>query len=128
MTSDPFTLTIIQEHLRAASDEMFYRLGQASKSPIIYEVLDYAVEADLRDTLEVDDPYESGGKLVFDMYGQFEIGGMVDEDDMDGEWLNEQVAEFMMLMNGIESRFSKADSGFARRVTKPLRRALRDNL
>jgi len=40
---DPFTLNIIQEHLRAVSDEMFVRLGQASKSPIIYEVLDYAV-------------------------------------------------------------------------------------
>jgi N-methylhydantoinase B len=43
MSVDPFTLTIIQEHLRAAADEMFVRLGQASKSPIIYEVLDYAV-------------------------------------------------------------------------------------
>ena len=43
MSYDPFTLTIIQEHLRAAADEMFVRLGQASKSPIIYEVLDYAV-------------------------------------------------------------------------------------
>ena len=43
MKQDPFTLTIIQEHLRAAADEMFVRLGQASKSPIIYEVLDYAV-------------------------------------------------------------------------------------
>jgi N-methylhydantoinase B len=42
MTFDPFTQTIIQEHLRAAADEMFVRLGQASKSPIIYEVLDYA--------------------------------------------------------------------------------------
>jgi len=43
MSIDPFTLNIIQEHLRAVSDEMFVRLGQASKSPIIYEVLDYAV-------------------------------------------------------------------------------------
>jgi len=42
MSADPFTLTIIQEHLRAASDEMFVRLGRASKSPIIYEVLDYS--------------------------------------------------------------------------------------
>ncbi|HSM55530.1 MAG TPA: hydantoinase B/oxoprolinase family protein [Candidatus Sulfomarinibacteraceae bacterium] len=41
--SDPFTLNVIQEHLQAAADEMFVRLGQASKSPIIYEVLDYAV-------------------------------------------------------------------------------------
>jgi N-methylhydantoinase B len=39
---DQFTLTIIQEHLRATAEEMFVRLGQASKSPIIYEVLDYA--------------------------------------------------------------------------------------
>lgn len=43
MSTDPFTLNIIQEHLRAVSDEMFVRLGQASKSPVIYEVLDYAV-------------------------------------------------------------------------------------
>ncbi len=39
---DPFTLTIIQEQLQAAADESFVRLGRASKSPIIYEVLDYA--------------------------------------------------------------------------------------
>jgi N-methylhydantoinase B len=42
MSTDQFTRTIIQEHLRAASDEMFVRLGRASKSPIIYEVLDYS--------------------------------------------------------------------------------------
>lgn len=42
MAADPFTLTIIQEQLRAAADEMFVRLGRASKSPIIYEVLDYS--------------------------------------------------------------------------------------
>jgi len=42
MSHDQFTRTIIQEHLRAASDEMFVRLGRASKSPIIYEVLDYS--------------------------------------------------------------------------------------
>jgi N-methylhydantoinase B/oxoprolinase/acetone carboxylase alpha subunit len=35
MSTDPFTLNIIQEHLRTVSDEMFVRLGQASKSPII---------------------------------------------------------------------------------------------
>ena len=39
---DPFTLAIIQEHLQAAAEETFIRLGQASKSPIIYEVLDYS--------------------------------------------------------------------------------------
>ncbi|MDE0608734.1 MAG: hydantoinase B/oxoprolinase family protein [Anaerolineaceae bacterium] len=42
MVHDPFTLTIIQEQLQAAADESFVRLGRASKSPIIYEVLDYA--------------------------------------------------------------------------------------
>ncbi len=42
MAADPFTQTIIQEHLRSAADEMFVRLGKASKSPIIYEVLDYS--------------------------------------------------------------------------------------
>lgn len=42
MRADPFTLSIIQDQLRAACDEMFLRLGRSSKSPIIYEVLDYA--------------------------------------------------------------------------------------
>ncbi|MBI3764500.1 MAG: hydantoinase B/oxoprolinase family protein [Chloroflexi bacterium] len=42
MTLDPFTRSIIQDMLRAAADEMFLRLGHASKSPIIYEVLDYS--------------------------------------------------------------------------------------
>jgi N-methylhydantoinase B len=42
MADDPFTLIIIQERLRATAEEMFVRMGQASKSPIIYEVLDYS--------------------------------------------------------------------------------------
>ena len=42
MSLDPFSLTIIQEHLQSAAIETFVRLGRASKSPIIYEVLDYA--------------------------------------------------------------------------------------
>lgn len=42
MSFDPFTLTVIQEHLQVTAEEMFVRLGQASKSPIIYEVLDYS--------------------------------------------------------------------------------------
>jgi hypothetical protein len=38
MSFDPFPLNIIQEHLRAVSDEMFVRLGQASKSPRVLPV------------------------------------------------------------------------------------------
>jgi N-methylhydantoinase B len=39
---DPFTLEIIKDALVAIGDEMFVALGRTSKSPIIYEVLDYA--------------------------------------------------------------------------------------
>lgn len=40
--ADPFTLAIVQGGLLAAGDEMFVTLQRTSKSPIIYEVLDYA--------------------------------------------------------------------------------------
>ncbi|RNB80031.1 hydantoinase B/oxoprolinase family protein [Brevibacillus fluminis] len=40
--TDPFTLEIVKDKLIAISDEMFYALQRTSKSPIIYEVLDYA--------------------------------------------------------------------------------------
>jgi N-methylhydantoinase B len=39
---DPFTVEIILDGLYAAAREMFITLGRTSKSPIIYEVLDYA--------------------------------------------------------------------------------------
>ncbi len=39
---DPFTLEIIKDALVAIGDEMFLALQRTSKSPIIYEVLDYA--------------------------------------------------------------------------------------
>ena len=39
---DIFTLEIIQEALISASEEMFLAFGRTSKSPVIYEVLDYA--------------------------------------------------------------------------------------
>ncbi len=39
---DPFTTEIILDGLSAAAREMFITLGRTSKSPIIYEVLDYA--------------------------------------------------------------------------------------
>lgn len=39
---DPFTLEIIKDALVAIGDEMFVVLRRTSKSPIIYEVLDYA--------------------------------------------------------------------------------------
>ncbi|MCL1037505.1 hydantoinase B/oxoprolinase family protein [Shewanella submarina] len=41
-TQDPFTLEIIQNSLRAISDEMFSTIGKTAMSPIIYEVLDMA--------------------------------------------------------------------------------------
>ncbi len=40
--TDVFTLEILQECLIAAAEEMFYAFGRTSKSPVIYEVLDYA--------------------------------------------------------------------------------------
>ncbi|MER3486434.1 MAG: hypothetical protein C4345_11145, partial [Chloroflexota bacterium] len=39
---DPFTVEIIKEGLNAIGDEMFVSLQRTSKSPIIYEVLDFA--------------------------------------------------------------------------------------
>lgn len=38
---DPFTIEIIKDALVAVGDEMFVSLQRTSKSPIIYEVLDY---------------------------------------------------------------------------------------
>lgn len=38
---DPFTIEIIKDGFNAIGDEMFVSLQQTSKSPIIYEVLDY---------------------------------------------------------------------------------------
>lgn len=40
--ADVFTLEVIQESLISAAEEMFYAFGRTSKSPVIYEVLDYA--------------------------------------------------------------------------------------
>jgi len=41
-SADVFTLEIIQESLISAAEEMFFAFGRTSKSPVIYEVLDYA--------------------------------------------------------------------------------------
>lgn len=40
--TDPFTIEIIGEMLRASAEEMFLTLGRTAQSPIIYEVLDMA--------------------------------------------------------------------------------------
>jgi len=40
--TNPFTLEIISEILRASAEEMFITLGRTAQSPIIYEVLDMA--------------------------------------------------------------------------------------
>lgn len=42
MGQDPFTTEVILDGLNAAAREMFVTLGRTAKSPIIYEVLDYA--------------------------------------------------------------------------------------
>ena len=42
LKTDPFTIEIIGEMLRASAEEMFVTLGRTSQSPIIYEVLDCA--------------------------------------------------------------------------------------
>jgi N-methylhydantoinase B len=52
-TADPFTQAIILDGLFSAAREMFVTLGRTSKSPIIYEVLDYACGL-----------YSADGKLV----------------------------------------------------------------
>jgi N-methylhydantoinase B len=43
MGGDPFTLEIINNALTSIAEEMFYVFGRTAKSPVIYEVLDYAV-------------------------------------------------------------------------------------
>ncbi|HEV3312013.1 MAG TPA: hydantoinase B/oxoprolinase family protein [Chloroflexota bacterium] len=43
LETDPFTLEVIKSILIAIGDEMFIAMGRTSMSPIIYEVLDYAV-------------------------------------------------------------------------------------
>ncbi len=40
---DPFTLEILKRNFVVASEEMFYAFGRTAMSPVIYEVLDYAV-------------------------------------------------------------------------------------
>jgi N-methylhydantoinase B len=41
--TDPFTMEVIKSGLNAISEEMFIATARSSMSPIIYEVLDYAV-------------------------------------------------------------------------------------
>jgi N-methylhydantoinase B len=43
MTGDRFTLDVLREGFAAITDEMFAALQRTSQSPIIYEVLDFAV-------------------------------------------------------------------------------------
>lgn len=39
---DPFTLDIIKDSLQAIGEEMFINIAKSAKSPVIYEVLDFA--------------------------------------------------------------------------------------
>src|SRR5438093_12057719 len=41
--ADPFTAEMIKNGLIVACEEMFYAFGRTAMSPVIYEVLDYAV-------------------------------------------------------------------------------------
>ncbi|MGQ0668066.1 MAG: hydantoinase B/oxoprolinase family protein [Actinomycetota bacterium] len=43
MTDDRFTMDVLREGFRAVTDEMFVALARTSQSPVIYEVLDFAV-------------------------------------------------------------------------------------
>ena len=43
MSTDRFTMDVLREGFAAISDEMFVSLQRTSQSPIIYEVLDFAV-------------------------------------------------------------------------------------
>lgn len=65
---DPFTLEIIKNGLVVACEEMFYAFGRTAKSPVIYEVLDYAVA--------ITDP--KGGHLVAQTPGVPGFSGVLD--------------------------------------------------
>ena len=43
MTGDRFTMDVLREAFIAVADEMFLSLQRTSQSPVIYEVLDFAV-------------------------------------------------------------------------------------
>jgi len=43
--SDRFTTDVLREAFYAVTDEMFESLKRTSQSPVIYEVLDFAVAA-----------------------------------------------------------------------------------
>ncbi|MEM0444755.1 MAG: hydantoinase B/oxoprolinase family protein [Nitrososphaerota archaeon] len=65
--SDFFTLEIIKNGLITANEEMFYAFGRTAKSPVIYEVLDYAVAmADQRGELIAQAPGVPGFSGVLD--------------------------------------------------------------
>jgi len=67
MSSDPFTLEILKRNLVVAAEEMFYAFGRTAMSPVIYEVLDYAVGiADGRGELVAQAPGVPGFSGVLD--------------------------------------------------------------
>lgn len=64
---DIFTLEIIKNGLITANEEMFYAFGRTAKSPVIYEVLDYAVGiTDARGELVAQAPGVPGFSGVLD--------------------------------------------------------------
>jgi len=67
-TMSPFTVEIIKNGLIVAAEEMFHAWGRTAKSPVIYEVLDYAVAL-------ID---ETGSRLVTQAPGIPSFTGVLD--------------------------------------------------
>ncbi|MEM0112875.1 MAG: hydantoinase B/oxoprolinase family protein, partial [Fervidicoccaceae archaeon] len=64
---DPFTLEILKRNLVVSAEEMFYAFGRTAMSPVIYEVLDYAVGiADSKGELVAQAPGVPGFSGVLD--------------------------------------------------------------
>src|SRR5579864_1606840 len=78
---DPFTAEIIRNTLVAIGDEMFASLGRTSKSPIIYEVLDYCCGlTDARAQLIA----QGNGVAGFLGTLTFAVGAVLDKFGIDG--------------------------------------------
>ncbi len=67
MSVDPFTLEIIKNGLVVANEEMFQAFARTAKSPVIYEVLDFAVGMT-----------DSEGKLIAQAPGVPAFSGVLD--------------------------------------------------
>ncbi|PNV81147.1 MAG: 5-oxoprolinase, partial [Fervidicoccus sp.] len=86
MSRDLFTLEILKRNLVVAAEEMFYAFGRTAMSPVIYEVLDYAVGiADTRGELIAQAPGVPGFSGVLDFVAKEvlqKFGGDLKEGDI----------------------------------------------